>query len=173
MGAFDQENYEIRSRLPEWWKSDLFLEVVNNYSVEVVTDMLQEFLPYLGVLQPWQVWKTLPEEENWEHVYGHPTNGAVTDKWLDGRLKLDNGESFTAYVPNTKRNCDAILKINLKSIDSDASFHKQKISKLVLTNANQTITIRDLDIDSTIEINTETGIVLINGKRDCECKLHR
>ena len=46
MGAFDQENYEIRSRLPEWWKSDLFLEVVNNYSVQVVTDMLQEFLPY-------------------------------------------------------------------------------------------------------------------------------
>ena len=166
MGAFDQENYEIRSRLPEWWKSDLFLEVVNNYSVQVVTDMLQEFLPYLGVLQPWQVWKTLPEEENWEHTYGHPTNGAVTDKWLDGRLKLDNGESFTAYVPNTKRNCDAILKINLKSIDSDASFHKQKISKLVLTNANQTITIRDLDIDSTIEINTETGIVLINGFED-------
>ena len=56
MGAFDQENYEIRSRLPEWWKDDLFLEVINNYSAKIITDILKDFFPYLGVMQPWQLW---------------------------------------------------------------------------------------------------------------------
>ncbi len=166
MGAFDQENYEIRSRLPEWWKDDLFLEVINNYSAQIITDILKEFFPYLGVMQPWQVWKTLPEEEDWIHTYGHPTDGTTQDKWLEGRLKLDYGESFTAYVPNTKRNCDAIINIDLHSVDSVNSFHKQKIERLVLTNANQTITIRDLDINSTVQINTEDGVVLIDGAED-------
>ena len=166
MGAFDQENYEIRSRLPEWWKDDLFLEVINNYSAKIITDILKDFFPYLGVMQPWQLWKTLPEEENWEHNYGHSTDGKITDKWLDGRLKLNYGESFNAYVPNTKRNCNAIINITLHSTDSENKFHNQKIEKLILSNANQTITIRDIDITSTIQINTEEGVVLIDGAED-------
>ena len=166
MGAFDQENYEIRSRLPEWWKDDLFLEIINNYSAKIITDILKEFFPYLGVMQPWQLWKTLPEEEYWEHTYGHSSDGKITDKWLNGKLRLNYGESFDAYVPNTKRNCDAIINLKLRSTDSDNSFHKQKVEKLVLTNANQTITIRDIDINSTIQINTEDGVVLIDGAED-------
>lgn len=166
MGAFDQENYEIRSRLPEWWKDDLFLEIINNYSAKIITDILKEFMPYLGVMQPWQLWKTLPEEEDWEHTYGHPTDGTIQDKWLEGKLKLYHGDSLTAYVPNTKRNCDAIIKLKLRSTDSVSSFHKQKVEKLILTNANQTITIRDVDINSVIEIDTESGVVLIDGAED-------
>ncbi len=166
MGAFDQENYEIRSRLPEWWKDDLFLTVINNYSAKIVTDTLKEFLPYLGIMQPWQVWKTLPEEEHWQHTYGHSSDNKTNDKWLEGRLKLNYGDSFIAYVPNTKRNCDAIINIKVRSVDSDNSFHKQKIEKLVLTNAHQTITIRDLDINSNIQIDTENNIILIDGAED-------
>ena len=69
MPDWDTINDDIRKRLPEYWKSDLFLEPVNRYTQDLSVQFLAELLSSFGVVRPIQVWKTLPEEYHWEHTY--------------------------------------------------------------------------------------------------------
>ena len=165
MGAFDVENYEIWTRLPEWWKDDLFLTVVNHYSSVVIRDVLKEFLPYMAVMQPWMLWKYLPEEVNWKHEYV-----PYKDDWIKQNkgLTLQEDNPIVVGFPNTKRDCDVIIDLELhpyhRDMDGLKSFdiNIYKIKTLKITNANQELLIHDIDTKSHIVIDTKEEKVLID-----------
>ena len=69
MADWDVKSYDIKERLPEWWKHDAFLEPINRYSQELIRDIIGGLLENLGVFQPVQVWKQLPTEYSWVHYY--------------------------------------------------------------------------------------------------------
>ena len=103
MASFDVNNYLIKEKLPEWYKNDTFLEPLNVYTQNLIIDMVSGLLNNLGVVQPFNVWKWLPEEYNWTHNY------YSSDEYLEGRdATLKPGFITHAIVPNTKRNCNAI-----------------------------------------------------------------
>lgn len=176
MGNWDTINDDIRSRLPEWWKSDIFLEPVNRYTQELFIEFLAELLTSLGVVRPIQVWKTLPEEYHWGHKYS-----PINDPFLYYRKlnKITNNKSFhdkaplelvpetdelkttlCAKVPNTKRNCDGIIHIELKGNSTNKI---EIIDELKIKNAGQIITIKKISNQATIDIITEDNVILIDG----------
>ena len=82
MAAFEEKNYLIKEKLPEWWKNDLLLEPINQYTQELIVEILGSLLNNLGVVQPVHVWKELPEEYNWTHQY------YSGDDYLDGKINV-------------------------------------------------------------------------------------
>src|SRR5574344_388373 len=102
--AFNPLNYDIDSKMPEWWRNDPFLSVTNKYAMEIIRDTLGLLLPQLSAEQPWQVWKTLPEEYNWIHHYEDYEDllGNKEDsKYCSGALALGNQQVILAKMPNT------------------------------------------------------------------------
>ena len=69
MGIWDTYQYDIREKLPEWWKEDIFLEPINRYSQQLMKKLVGGLLSNIGIVQPVQVWKTLPTEYSWTHTY--------------------------------------------------------------------------------------------------------
>ena len=181
MADYDSFNYDIESRLPEWWKGFGALEPVNKYTQELIVDILQGLLGVMGVVQPLNCWLTIPEEYNWFHHY------QLLDDYLqdeNGKKIINNvtttlfpGNKIHAIVPNTKRNCHAkiqlkllgteILKTDDGEIDTDKKpliTNKEIIEELTIENAGQKITLSNIPSISTIEILTETQEILIDGK---------
>lgn len=176
MPNWDTINDDIRSRLPEYWKSDLFLEPINRYTQELSIQFLAELLSSLGVVRPVQVWKTLPEEYHWEHRYGktadpffccekiNKTTGVKTIQELASSIVEEDSDEYEktlcAMVPNTKRNCDAVIRIQLEGSPDDKI---EQIKEFQIKNAGQIITIKKISNRTTIDIFTESGVILIDG----------
>ena len=176
MPDWDTINDDIRKRLPEYWKSDLFLEPVNRYTQDLSVQFLAELLGSFGVVRPIQVWKTLPEEYHWEHTYSQSadpfcyydkleksTGYKTTQESAPLIIIPENDEwkqTLCLKVPNTKRNCDAVIRIEL---DGSPQRKIEQIDNFTITNAGQKITIKKISNRTTIDISTEDGSILIDG----------
>ena len=177
MADFDSFNYDIKSKLPEWWKNDGFLAPVNNYTQELIAGMLEALLSSTGVVQPLNCWLTIPEEYTWYHHYmqgdellldeGHMITNGATKTLFPTNTKI-------ALLPNTKRNCHAKIQLKLFGNELDehevnengdsSTFSSEKIKKLTLENAGQKIIFQNIPSTSTIEISTKDDEILIDGE---------
>ena len=79
MPGFDSLNYDIEGRLPEWWKGFGALEPLNEYTQHLIANILQALLTNIGVVQPLNCWKSIPEEYTWYHHYTS-TDDYLTDE---------------------------------------------------------------------------------------------
>lgn len=165
MAQFDVKDLDINSKLPEWWKHDTFLVPLNMYTQQLIIDLVHDLLNNLGVVQPFNVWKWLPEEYNWTHNY------FSSDEYLEGKdCILRKDIPINALVPNTKRDCNAIITLELQgnnktTLDDNGNFDKQHQENINITisNANQILKINNVSNLSTIKIFTETNDILIDG----------
>lgn len=158
--AYDSYNYDIRSRMMEWWKHDGLLEPINRYSQELIRDLIGGLLSNFGVVQPFQVWKTTPTEYSWTHVY--QSHDPRLKKTLGGTspLILNANEEIQAHLPNSKRNCHGVIQLQLQG---DQQGLEKSLSKLVISNANQKIVLNNITTTTDIKIFTEDGTILIDG----------
>ena len=116
-------------------------------------------------MQPWMLWKYLPEEVNWKHEYV-----PYKDDWIKQNkgLTLQKDNPIVVGLPNTKRDCDVIIDLELHPYHRDADGLKSfdiniyKIKTLKITNANQELLIHDIDTKSHIVIDTKEEKVLID-----------
>ena len=112
--AYDNLSYEILDRMPEWWKHDPFLEPINRYTQELIRDLIGGLLGSFGVVQPVQVWKTLPTEYPWTHTYSSQDNMLRYPEGGMSSLTLSPNTPVRAYFPNSKRNCHGVIQIQLR-----------------------------------------------------------
>lgn len=167
MADYDSFSYEINSRLPEWWKNDALALPVNKYTQDLIANILEEFLTTLGVVQPLNVWKSIPEEYDYYHHYKELDENLVFES-EEGVIEKTPvctffaGDTIKAYLPNTKRKCDARIHIKLKG--GEVSDDKQKIDEFRIQNAFQEIILKDIPKTSTIDILTDSNQILIDGK---------
>lgn len=160
--AYDSLSYEIKERLPEWWKHDAILEPINRYSQELIRDLVGGLLGNFGAVQPFQVWKTLPTEYSWTHTY-QPHDDFL--KYPDGGtapLFMNEHQPIYAYFPNSKRNCHGMIHLQLQG---NAQGLKQSIKTLTIKNADQVISIHDISTTTDIKIFTEDGSILIDDEQ--------
>lgn len=158
--AFDTFNYDIKSKLPLWWQEDTFLEPINRYSQELLKELIGGFLTNLGVVQPIQVWKTLPTEYSWIHTYIENDDLLRNKQGGTVPRHLIANQPIIAEIPNSKRNCHGIIQLQLNGDNLGA---KKNIGKLTIKNANQIITIKNINTMSDIKIFTEDQSILIDG----------
>ena len=158
--AFDTYNYDIKSKLPLWWQEDTFLEPINRYSQDLLKELIGGFLSNLGVVQPVQVWKTLPTEYSWTHTYIENDDLLRTKQGGTSSKHLIANTPIIAQIPNSKRNCHGIIQLQL---NGDNLGTKKNIGKLTIKNANQTITIKNINTMTDIKIFTEDQSILIDG----------
>ena len=158
--AYENLSYDIKERLPEWWKHDGLLEPINRYSQELIRDIVGGLLGNFGVVQPFQVWKTLPTEYSWTHIY---QSHDPRLKYVNGGtspLILNQNQPIQAFFPNSKRNCHGIIQLQLQG---DQQGLEKPLTQLTIKNANQCITINNIKTTSDIKIFTEDNRILIDG----------
>lgn len=180
MASFDSFDYDIKSRLPEWWKSFGALEPINEYTQILISEIIESLLSSTGIVQPLNCWLTIPEEYNWYHHY-YATDDFLWAEQPDGKIikkgttTLFKNEKTIAILPNTKRKCHAKIKLKLEGSDItknqegeivDSFDENENIELLTIKNGTQKIEIKNLKTVSTIEILTETNQILIDGKED-------
>lgn len=160
MGSFEKYDYEINKRLPEWYKHVNGLEPINRYAQDLILKMLEGFLRNLGLIQPLQVWKTLPEEYDWIHEY-HDKDTWVANPTLDNNanLILSNDKPLFLKIPNTKRPTNAVIELKFTGNKNNQT---KPIKKLMVKNADQIITFKNITTKTSIKINTD-GNILIDG----------
>ena len=168
MASFDSFSYDVRSRLPEWWKDDALAFSVNKYTQDLIVEILEELLSTAGVVQPINVWKSIPEEYDWYHHY-EELDEYLTYTEGDEEVKTPVCKFFTssvmtAYVPNTKRKCHSKIKLKLNGGELESD--DQIIEEFIITNGNQQIILHDIPKVCTIDILTESHQVLVDGKSD-------
>lgn len=157
--AFEIQNYSIKEKLPEWWKDDLFLEPINEYTQALMIEMLGALLSNLGVVQPIQVWKELPEEYNWLHRY------YSGDEYLNGRTNtIYSDQPIIAKLPNTKRNCDAIIRLSL--LGKTGLLYGKEYIDITIKNGFQELRLKHISSTADIVINTQTQQIYINGAQN-------
>ena len=165
MGRFDNYNYEINKRLPEYWNQDVFLTPIERFSAILMRDTVQRFMEKITVLQPFMVWKTLPEEYNWEYGFeDFDLRLANNEENANSNqtLQLSPNNHIVAQLPLTKRDVHAYIVIDLSSMSFSDITEFTKIEELVVKNAGQTLKIKDIDSKTVIEINTREQSILIN-----------
>ena len=165
MGKFDNYNLSINDRLPEYWKQDIFLTPIERFSALLIRDTVQRFMEKLGVLQPFMVWKTLPEEYNWEYGfedYDLRLANNEENQNCNQTLTLGSENHIVAQLPLTKRNTHAYIVIELSSLSFSDSTEFTQIKELVIKNANQILKIKDINSKTVIEINTKDQSILLN-----------
>ena len=160
MADWDVKSYDIKERLPEWWKHDAFLEPINRYSQELIRDIIGGLLENLGVFQPVQVWKQLPTEYSWVHYYTQKDRRLITPEGHRVIKTLNPNEPIRAIIPNSKRNSHGVIQLKLLG-ENDRI--EKPLKKLTIKNANQNITIHNITTTTDIKILTESGTILING----------
>ena len=158
--AYEVQSYEIKKRLPEWWKHDAFLEPINRYSQELIRDMIGALLSNFGVVQPFQVWKSLPTEYSWTHTYLPHDPLLVNKNSGTVPLEIKSSQPIIAKIPNSKRNCHGVIQLQLQG---DEQGKQKALKKLTIKNAGQQITFRDITTTTDIKIFTESNIILIDG----------
>lgn len=173
MGRFDNYNYEINKRLPEYWNQDVFLTPIERFSAILMRDTVQRFMEKITVLQPFMIWKTLPEEYNWEYGFeDFDLRLANNEENANSNqtLQLSPNNHIVAQLPLTKRDVHAYIVIDLSSMSFSDITEFTKIEELVIKNAGQTLKIKDIDSKTVIEINTREQSILIN---DIEPKINQ
>ena len=118
MADYDSFDYEINKRMPEWYKHSGILQPINQYTQEIISDLLNSLLTSTGVVQPLNCWLTIPEEYDWFHHY-HDTDEYLC--YYDNKNELvpqadcilTTGNEVVALLPNTKRKCHAKIRIRL------------------------------------------------------------
>lgn len=186
MADYDSFDYEINKKMPEWYKHSGILQPINKYTQELIAELLNGLLSSTGVVQPLNCWLTIPEEYDWFHHY----------KDLDEYLYVINNENkyhanciittdnpIYAVLPNTKRKCDAKIRLRLLGNADDIPHYDEENDKIIyektdlkkidenfidlfLINGTQEIHFKKISKSSTIEINTKTNEILIDGKRN-------
>ena len=165
MGKFDNYNYEINKRLPEFWKDDLFLKPIERFSALLMRDSIQTFMEKMGVMQPFMVWKTLPEEYFWEYGFDDLDIRLADDEEnpnCNQTLELSPGNHIVAQLPLTKRNVHGYIVIELSSLSFSDSTEYMPIKQMIIKNADQVLKINDIDSNTVIELYTETNTIIIN-----------
>lgn len=181
MADFDSFNYDIESRLPEWWKGFGALEPINKYTQELIAEILQGLLTTMGVVQPLNCWLSIPEEYNWYHHY-QPLDDFLVDengnKVITERpvTTLFRANQIHAIIPNTKRNCHARIQLKLLGteiarnkegeVDEESGSlisSKEIIDELKIINADQEIVLNNITTTSVIEISTENNEIIVDG----------
>ena len=165
MGAFDNYNLEINNRLPEYWNQDVFLTPIERFSALLIKDTLQRFMEKMSVLQPFMLWKTLPEEYNWEWAFEDFDLRLASDEEnpkCNQTLQLGPDNHIVAQLPLTKRNVHGHITIELSSLSFSDTTEFSQIQELVIKNANQTLSIKDITSKSVIDIDTKDQTILIN-----------
>jgi len=165
MGRFDNYNYEINKRLPEYWNQDVFLTPIERFSAILMRDTVQRFMEKITVLQPFMVWKTLPEEYNWEYGFeDFDLRLANNEENANSNqtLQLSPNNHIVAQLPLTKRDVHAYIVIDLSSMSFSDVTEFTKIEELIVKNAGQTLKIKNIDSKTVIEINTREQSILIN-----------
>ena len=160
MADWDSLSYDIKDKMPEWWKHDAFLEPINRYSQELIRDLIGGLLTNLGVVQPFQVWKTLPTEYSWTHTYRSHEEWLLNKQGGTTSLVMHPNEPVIAKIPNSKRNCHGIIQLQLTG---DNQGMEKPLKKLTIKNANQVITLNNITTTTDIKIFTEDGSILIDG----------
>ena len=158
--AYENYSYEIKERLPEWWKHDGFLEPINRYTQQLIKDIVGALLGNFGVVQPFQVWKTLPTEYSWTHTY---QSHDPRLRYIEGGtspLILNQNQPIRAFLPNSKRNCHGVIQLQLQG---DEQGLDKPLKKLTIKNADQSITFNNIKTTSDIKIFTEDNSILIDG----------
>ena len=184
-------DYEINKRMPEWYKHSGLLQPINQYTQELISELLNALLSSTGVVQPLNCWLTIPEEYDWFHhyrstddyllYYNEQENKYIpkADSFLTQRNKI------AALLPNTKRKCHAKIRLRLLGNADDIPFAdetnnevqyysshfeeperirlKDNLVDLSLTNGNQKIYLKQIPKSAIIEINTKTNEILIDG----------
>lgn len=168
MASFDSFSYDIRSRLPEWWKDDALAFSVNRYTQDLIEQILEELLTTIGVVQPLNVWKSIPEEYDWYHHYEendeYLTHIENNKEVKTPVCKFFSNSIMTAYLPNTKRKCHANIKLRLNG--GELSSDKQTIDEFIISNGDQQIFLHNIPKVCTIDILTESHQILVDGKTD-------
>ena len=155
MGIFDNYNYEINRRLPEFWKSDTFLKPIERVSSFIMKDTVQRFMEKMGVMQPFMVWKTLPEEYYWEYGFEDYDMRLANEEEnpdCNQTLMLAYRNHIVAQLPLTKRDVNAYIVIDLSSTSFSDVTDYTEIEELVIKNADQTLKIKDINSKTIIEI---------------------
>lgn len=160
--AYDNLSYEILDRMPEWWKHDPFLEPVNRYTQEVIRDLVGGLLGSFGVVQPIQVWKTLPTEYSWTRTYSPNDSMLRSPSGGQASLFLNPNSPIRAYFPNSKRNCHGVIQLQLQG---DHRGLEKPLGKIKITNANQEIIINNIKTTTDIKIFTEDELILIDDEQ--------
>lgn len=171
MGIFDNYNYEINKRLPEYWKQDVFLTPIERFSALLMRNSIQRFMEKMGVMQPFMVWKTLPEEYHWEwgfDDYDVRLASHEENENCNQTLMLSESNHIVAQLPLTKRNVHAYIVIELSSLSFSDTTEYTDIKELVIKNAEQTLKIKDINSKTTIEIYTEDNKILIDDSEPAE-----
>lgn len=169
MADYDSFSYEINSRLPEWWKNDALAFPINQYTQKLISEILEGLLTSLGVVQPLNVWKTIPHEYDYYHHYLDLDENLISEN-EEGIIEktpvctLFSGDSMHVILPNTKRKCHA--RIHLKLTGGELSDNNQTVDTLKLSNGHQEILIKNISKVSTIDILTETHQILIDGEEN-------
>lgn len=158
--AYENYSYDIKERLPEWWKQDSFLEPLNRYNQQLIHDLIGALLGSFGVVQPFQVWKTLPTEYSWTHTYLPHDPLLINKNGGTVPLELRSNYSIIAKLPNSKRNCHGVIQLQLQG---DEQGKQKALKKLTIKNAGQQITFHDITTTTDIKIFTEDNIILIDG----------
>lgn len=167
MADFDSFNYDIKSRLPEWWKEDTFLRPINEYTQQLIAEILEALLTTMGLSQPLNCWLSIPEEYNWYHHY-KTTDDMLQDE-SDSKLVKNAVATLFAHnkmhvsVPNTKRSCNAKIKLKLLGTEIDEE-KGENIEEITIENDGQKIILHDITSVSTIEISTKDNEILVDGQ---------
>ena len=168
--AYDNFNYDIKSRLPEWWRQDGFLEPINRYTQEFIRDIVGSLLSSFGVVQPFHAWKTLPTEYSWIHTYNSRDPYLKYPQGGYSPLFLEPDRPIHAYIPNSKRNCHATIQLKL---EGDSNGLEKPLQKLTIKNGNQQITFHDIKTTTDIKIMTEDNSILIDGQEQSDLVVGR
>lgn len=167
MADFDSFNYDIKSRLPEWWKEDTFLRPINEYTQQLIAEILEALLTTMGLTQPLNCWLSIPEEYNWYHHY-KATEDMLQDENEDELINkatttLFPNNKIHAQLPNTKRSCNAKIKLKLLGTDMNNETN-EIIEELSIENDGQKIILYNIPSVSNIEISTKDNEILVDGQ---------
>ena len=176
-GKYQDYNLSIKENLPEWMKNDVFLDVVEKYTEEFESEIIDGFLKHLGLIQPVQIWKDIPVEYNYVREYNDFDENVVLSHSNAGdkvgpELRFNEpGDKFSFYLPNMKRPARFRMRIVFSKTMGD---FVSPINWIQIKNASQTLKINDIDNQSTIDIFSD-GQVLIDkvNYTNYEGEIHR
>lgn len=149
--VFDNRNLKINRGLPTWFNDNVFFAPIEKYSQEFTLDAIDKLFEPLGVIQPIQLWKNLPNDYNWVHVF---KNG---DERLDSFLKFNGNNKVNISLPLTQRPLDFKITIKFKPLPETPT----DIGYIKLSNNNSEMKISGIKNFDEIEYNSRTKEVKV------------
>jgi hypothetical protein len=168
--AFDQQNLSIKRALPTWFSDQAFFEPINKFSHAFITDAIKKLFGELGVYQPWQVWKNIAHHYNWQRTFdqndkllsiinlGYTPQAGYDDLKTSLGATGDGAKIIKVALPLTQRPVHARIRIILKpGIET-----KENINFIEISNADQTVKIKDIKSFDEILYETDGNVLRIN-----------